>query len=62
MKKIRVNERTCIGCGNCVRIDSEHFVMDYTVRKSVPKSQKDTDSAKVEQAIEGCPVDAISLE
>ena len=28
MKKIIVNDETCIGCGACIAIDSEHFDFD----------------------------------
>lgn len=46
----------CIGCGLCASICSEAFGMEGG--KAVVKGIKDADC--IDEAIESCPVDAIS--
>lgn len=58
MKKLVVNDN-CIGCGMCQAIDEEHFEMDGT---STVISQDNLDSENLNNAIESCPVGAISIE
>jgi ferredoxin len=54
---LAVNQETCIGCGTCVSICSASFKMN-DLGKSEPIT---TDaSACSQQAIESCPVQAIS--
>ena len=60
MKSINVNKDTCIGCGACVAIDDEHFDFDEEGKSSV-KSQENLDSDVLTNAIESCPVGAISM-
>ena len=55
--KISVKKETCIGCGACVSICSEVFEMGDD-NKSHVKAQKNLPCVK--EAIESCPVDAIS--
>jgi ferredoxin len=59
MKKIAVNQGSCIGCGACVAIDSEHFGFSDEGLSEVI-SQENTESAEVQNAIESCPTGAIS--
>lgn len=60
MKKLVVNEDTCIACGACMQIDEEHF--DFSSKGlSMPISQENLDSEKLNQAIDSCPVAAISI-
>lgn len=60
MKKLVVNEDTCIACGACMQIDEEHF--DFSSKGlSMPISQENLDSKNLSQAIDGCPVAAISI-
>lgn len=47
---------SCIGCGTCASVCSEVFEMDGA--KAKVKSQKDIPC--VQEAINSCPVDAIS--
>ena len=55
---VKVNQKTCIGCGNCAAVCSEVF--EITDGKSQVKSgQENSDAPCVRQAIESCPVDAI---
>lgn len=52
---IKIND-SCIGCGTCSSICPEVFEMAGS--KAKVKSQKDIPC--VDEAIESCPVDAIS--
>ena len=61
MKKIIVNDETCIGCGACIAIDSEHFDFDSDGR-SYAISNENLNSDNLSNAIESCPVAAISIE
>ena len=61
MKKIIVNDETCIGCGACIAIDSEHFDFDNDGRSCVI-SNENLNSDDLSNAIESCPVAAISIE
>lgn len=61
MKKIKVNEDACIGCGACVAIDSEHFDFNDSGLSQVI-SQENLDSNDVINAIESCPTSAIVME
>lgn len=58
MKKLVVNDN-CIGCGMCAAIDEEHFEMDGV---STPVSQENLESEALDNAINSCPVNAISIE
>ena len=54
---IKVDKKTCIGCGACVQTCPEVFEMEDSGKAKV-KAQKDLPCVK--NAIEECPVDAIS--
>lgn len=55
--KIKINRELCIGCGLCASICEQVFEMDKEY-KAVVKAQKDIPCVK--EAIENCPVSAIS--
>lgn len=57
MVKIVVDKEKCIGCGLCASMCGEVFAMGNDGKASV-KAQKDI--ACVKEAIESCPVSAIS--
>lgn len=60
MKKLTVND-SCIGCGACIAVDSEHFDFNDNGQSSVIKNDNlETDELK--NAIASCPVNAIKLE
>ena len=59
MKKLVVND-SCIGCGACIAVDSEHF--DFNEEGlSHPISNDNLETAELQNAISSCPVNAISL-
>jgi len=55
---IEVNKETCIGCGSCVSLCPSHFQMGADGKSEV-KSQEDAPCVK--EAIDTCPVQAISI-
>lgn len=61
MKKIVLQTESCIGCGACIGIDSEHFEFSDD-GFSIIKSQENLDSLALQDAIDACPVAIISLE
>jgi len=54
---VKVNKKKCIGCGTCPGICPEVFEMGEDGKAKV-KAQKNLPC--VEEAIDSCPVDAIS--
>jgi ferredoxin len=56
MAKISIDKDKCIGCGACVSIDSDTFEMKDG--KADLKNKKATES---KDAIESCPVSAITI-
>lgn len=61
MKKINVDQVKCIGCGACVGIDPDHFDFDDSGLSTVI-SQENLENEELEQAVEGCPTGAITVE
>jgi len=56
---VKVNKNTCIGCGACAATCKEVFELKN--RKSyVKKGQENSKAPCVKEAIDGCPVQAIS--
>ncbi len=60
MKKIKVNQDACIGCGACVAIDSEHFQFNDEGLSSVVNNEN-LESEELRNAIDSCPTSAISM-
>ena len=54
---VKVDKKKCIGCGLCAAICDEIFEMADDLKAQI-KKQKDIPSVK--EAIESCPVGAIS--
>ena len=55
---VKVNQETCIGCGACEATCPDVF--ELTDGKAHVKPGSDAKKSCVKEAIEGCPVDAIS--
>ena len=60
MKELKVDINMCIGCGSCAAIDSEHFTIN-DAGLSEATSQENLESPAVNEAIDACPVRAITL-
>jgi ferredoxin len=56
---INVDKQTCIGCGTCVALCPQTFQMGDDGKSSVI-SQDDVECAK--NAVQSCPVQAISID
>ena len=58
---IKINKEKCIGCGVCVSICEKVFELRDDMKAYVKKGQEKAKDACVKEAIEGCPVQAITL-
>ena len=58
---IKINKEKCIGCGVCVSICEKVFELRDDMKAYVKKAQEKAKDACVKEAIEGCPVQAITL-
>lgn len=61
IKKIIINEDTCIGCNTCPIIDPETFELDQNTFKAKVKKQPLSITSEIDTAINSCPVGAISI-
>lgn len=60
MKKVKVNEDKCIGCGACIAIDDKHFDFDPEKGLSMVISEDNVENNEtLTEAIDACPVGAI---
>ena len=57
MKKVVINKDKCLGCGMCVRIESDVFDFDDDGLAKVNNDNKEN----VNNAIDSCPVAAIEV-
>ena len=60
-QELKINHPKCVGCGKCIKIDSEHFAMIEGQRKAKVISQENLSSKTLQGAIQACPVEAISI-
>jgi len=58
---IKINKETCIGCGTCVAVCEKVFKINEEEFKAEVIDGNSTEDC-VQEAIEICPVDAISKE
>jgi len=56
---VKVNQQTCIGCGNCEAVCAEVFEIRGG-KSYVKKGQENSQNPCVKKAIDSCPVSAIS--
>tara|TARA_Y100000310_G_scaffold61798_1_gene57032 strand:- start:798 stop:983 length:186 start_codon:yes stop_codon:yes gene_type:complete len=60
---VKINKKTCIGCGSCEAVCPDVFEMKDDEKgemKAYVKVDADTSLPCIKEAIETCPVDAIS--
>ena len=56
---VKIDEEKCIGCGSCSAVCDEVFEMGDDMKAHIKKGAN-TSKPCVKEAIEICPVDAIS--
>ena len=63
MSKLKVDSGKCIGCGLCVSIAGDCFKLNDNgkAEATCEGDQKKDGNAKVMEAIESCPVQAITI-
>lgn len=62
MSKIIIDQDKCIGCNTCPLLNPEVFEMDTSIYKAKVKSQPETIDESTKNAIDSCPVQAISTQ
>ncbi len=63
IKKIIIDEDTCIGCGACGITAPDAFGFDDSKGKAtVKEGALDTDHEKIREAVDNCPVQAVTIE
>jgi len=60
-KIIEINKETCIGCGTCEALCPQVFHLDDAGKAEVIPNHPD-DLSCIQEAIESCPVQVISLK
>jgi len=59
-KKLHINTDSCIGCTLCTQIAPDTFEMKDDGKSHVKKNPKDSPD-RILQAVESCPVNAVSI-
>lgn len=62
MTKVTVNKDLCIGCGACTGIAADVFTFDDEGKAEATGAVTADNAASVEEAVAGCPVQAIEAE
>lgn len=64
MKRVVVDKNKCLGCGTCVALCPEIFELGEDGKARVKQKNQETEKLKneIQEAIEACPVQAISHE
>lgn len=60
MRKVKIDKNKCIGCGTCAVIAPQSFRLGEDGKSEVIEPPGDKEE-KIQEAIEGCPVGAISF-
>lgn len=61
-KKLVVDPNLCIGCGSCAAVAPKTFIMDDSLGKTKALDPAGDSEKTVQEAIDSCPVSAISYE
>ena len=63
IKKVKIDEEKCVGCGACNMYAPDAFGFDMEKGKAfVKEGAENTDPEKIREAANSCPVQAISIE
>lgn len=62
MKKVTVVQDLCIGCGACTGIAADVFAFNDEGKAEATGAVTAENEASVEEAVAGCPVQAIEAE
>lgn len=62
MKKVKVNQDLCIGCGFCMGQYPDYFKSNDQGLSEAKVSEVNDDNKDVVMAMEGCPTEAIVVE
>lgn len=62
MTKVTINKDLCIGCGACTGIAGDVFAFADDGKAEVVAEVTADNEAAVEEAVAGCPVQAIEAE
>lgn len=62
MAKVIIDEAECVGCESCVEICPEVFGFDENAEKANVINAEGGPEEEIQEAIDSCPVDCISLE
>lgn len=60
-QKITIDRDLCMGCGSCEGTAPDHFELDDEGKAKVKKQYDEADKDIIQEAIDGCPVQAIEL-
>jgi ferredoxin len=60
--KVVVDEEVCTGCGLCAETCPEVFEMDGDMAKVIGDTVPAAAESTCREAVEGCPVSAISIQ
>ena len=60
-KEIKIDQDLCIGCGGCEGVAPEYFKINSEGKSDLIKKYDSKDSKIVQEAIDACPVGAISF-
>jgi ferredoxin len=62
MRKVKIDQNTCIGCGLCCGICGNVFDMNDEGKAEVINNVSPEDEDSVQEAIDSCPVSAIEWD
>jgi ferredoxin len=57
-----IETEDCVGCGSCVDICPEVFILNESIEKAQVVNPEGCDQEKINEAIEICPVNCIHWE
>jgi len=60
MKKLKIDDYKCIGCGLCPSIAEKSFILVEKISRAEVINPAGDTPEKIQEAIDACPVQAIS--